>query len=124
MQKTDTRQKMQSLTWMKLLDQGFCKVIKKTRSDPQVGRVGRLGFFVFVFVVFLFFVDPEMVRIGRETSFPVLGGRFQARGGGAGGPPNLIKIRVFIGIQSSATGRSGGRMLSRMERRICGAIAR
>ncbi len=37
-------------------------------------------------------VGPEIVRDGRETSFPVLGGRFRAaRGGGFGGARGALE---------------------------------
>lgn len=43
---------------------------------------------VLLLVVLRFFVDPEIVRDGRVSSFPALGGRF----GGSPGPPNLIFV--------------------------------
>ena len=46
---------------------------RRARSSIRAGRLG-----VFLYLCWSFFdcVDPGMVRDGRETSFPALGGRF------------------------------------------------
>ena len=54
------------------------------------------GCFCILFVVLGFCVDPEFFRDGRGTSFPALGGRFLARGGGFGGDPGAPETYTNI----------------------------
>ncbi len=78
-------------------------------SIAQGRRTGYLNLFCIFLGCPSFFVGPELVRDGRErTSFPALGGRFRARGGGWRGPglPNSINKNIVIAAHTAAALRS------------------
>ncbi len=84
------------------------RLLAKYPHIPRRNMLDVWSVFVFVLVIPRFWVDPGLVRDGRETSFPAVGGGVVSGSGerdseGVGGPPNRIQVYMFIAIQTSAT---------------------